>query len=103
MIRRTTPAVILLILVSLVGVASGGTGLLLGLAPAFAVLIPLVAGMFPGERAIAAAGRWLGSVRERGRGIAPTVPLDFMVVTVRAGIAGLGFGTRGPPPLLADC
>jgi hypothetical protein len=97
MIDRSKPAAVVLVAVALVGTASGDLGLLLGLTPALALLIPLIAGLFPGEGAIAAAVRWLDSVRYRGHARPRPASLDFITAMSPSGLAGLGFGTRGPP------
>jgi hypothetical protein len=97
MIRRATPAFALLVAAVLAAIASGDAALLLGLAPALVLLIPLTAGLFPGEGAIGAAARWLDSIRRHGPARSISTTLDFIPMTIPSGVAGLGFGTRGPP------
>lgn len=97
--RRSIPAIVVLAAVALVGLSSEDPGLLLGLLPAIAVLTPLVLGLFPGERAIEVAGRWLGNIRRGRSSSVPPVALDFVPASASSRLTGLGFGTRGPPAL----
>lgn len=95
--RRSIPAIAVLAAIALVGLPSEDPGLLLGLLPAIAVLVPLVVGLFPGERAIGVAGRWLEGIGRGRSSSVPPVSLDFVPASVSSRLTGLGFGTRGPP------
>ena len=83
--------------VLLAAVASGDAALILGLAPAIALLVPLLVGFFPGEGAIEAAGRWLGEI---GCPKVPgnhTSPLFCAPAFDRSRLDRAGPRTRGPP------
>ena len=97
MLRRSIPAVSFLIAISVTGMASGDLELLLGLIPALAVLMPLVAGMFPGQRAIEATGRWLESIRRRRPAPESATTVGLIRITIPSGLAGPGSSKRGPP------
>lgn len=101
MVRRATPALALLTAAALTGIASGDVALLLGLAPALVLLLPLTAGLFPGEGAIGAAVRWLDSIHRHGPARSSSATLDFIPIAIPSCVAGLGFGTRGPPAAAA--
>lgn len=97
MVRRSIPAVSVLAAVSLVVIASADSALVLGLLPALALFLPLLADMFPGERAIVEVGRWLDSIRPRAAGRPPAAPIEVGREISFSRPRGLGLRTRGPP------
>lgn len=83
-----------------VAIASGDPGFLAIASPLLVALIPLVAGLFPGERAIERAGRWIAAFRPR----ASRTPAVFTLLpNFPRPAAHLATGTNGAraPPLPA--
>ncbi len=96
-----TPILLVALLVAAVAAIAGpgsSAGLLL-LTPALAVLLPLLAGAYPGERSIARVASWFARVRrpEFGRPAAVTLAASWPL-SLRDGFTAAN-GSRGPPVL----
>ena len=99
---RTPILLAALLVAAVVAIAAPGSsaGLLL-LTPALAVLLPLLAGAYPGEKSVARLASWFA------RALVPdtsgAVSLDFSTPLPRSVQAGFSFanGSRGPPLLSA--
>lgn len=80
-----------------VAIASGDPGFLAIASPLIVALIPLVAGLFPGERAIDRAGRWIAAFRPRASRTPALLKLLPLALRPAAHLAVGANGARGPP------
>ena len=96
-ISRSSAVLLAVTAAAAVAIASGDTGFLAVASPLLVALVPLLAGLFPGERAIERAASWLDGFRPRATGS----PADFFLppdVLRPLGLIATGTnGARAPP------